>query len=287
MYLKARAKVNLTLNVLNKREDGYHNLESIFQKINLYDEMWIEKNNTESLTLESNIKNVAVEENIIYKAYVLLKKEFPNITGVKVKLNKKIPMQAGLAGGSTDCASFIIAINNIFNLNMSKEKIQLIASELGADVVPCLYNKAVKAQGIGEIITEINTNFKYYFVIVKPNISLSTKEMYAKLDSQKVNNLNNTENMINALKENNVIAISKKLFNSFEEIVKNEGKIINVKEDLIKNGAINSLLAGSGSCVFGIFKNRDLAKKAYESLKKQYEVYICTSYNSRRNSFGK
>ena len=287
MYLKARAKVNLTLNVLNKREDGYHNLESIFQKINLYDEMWVEKDNTDKLILESNIKNVTVEENIIYKAYVLLKNEFPNITGVKVKLNKKIPMQAGLAGGSTDCASFIIAMNDIFNLNMSKDKLKSIASKLGADVVPCMYNKAVKARGIGEIITEINTNFKYYFVIIKPNISLSTKEMYEKIDNKKVNNLNNTENMIKALKQNNVIAISNNLFNSFEEVTIDEEKIINAKNALISNGAINSLLAGSGSCVFGIFENKVLAKKAYDKLKNQYEVYICTSYNSRRKNFGK
>jgi len=163
IYLKARAKVNLTLDILNKREDGYHNLQSVFQKINLYDEMWVEKCEA-GFELNSNIQNVKLEDNIIYKAYRKIKKEYPNLGGVKLKLNKKIPMQAGLAGGSTDCASFILAVNKLFNLNMTKQKIELISCELGADVVPCLYNKAVKAEGIGEIITEIETSFKYYFV---------------------------------------------------------------------------------------------------------------------------
>ena len=285
IYLKARGKVNLTLNVLEKRLDGYHNLESVFQKINLYDELWVEKNNTGFLEIESNIENVKLEDNIIYKAYICLKDEFPVIKGIKVKLIKKIPMQAGLAGGSTDCASFILAVNKLYKLGLSKEKIELISSKLGADVVPCLYNKAVKAQGIGEIITEIETDYKYYFVIIKPKIALSTKEMYNKIDKLEINNINNTSNMIKALKEKNLIAIANNLYNSFEEVVKNENEILCAKEGLIKNGAINALLAGSGSCVFGIFKDKDLARRAYKNLKEKYEAYICTSYNSRRKSF--
>lgn len=285
IYLKARAKVNLTLNVLNKREDGYHNLESVFQKINLYDELWVEKSNTGFLELESNIKNIKLEDNIIYKAYMLLKKDFSNINGIKVKLNKQIPMQAGLAGGSTDCASFILAINKLYNLNMTKEKIEFISAKLGADVVPCLYNKAIKAEGIGEIITEIETDFKYYFVIIKPKLSLSTKKMYEKIDNEQLKNINNTVNMIKALKEKNLVSLANNLYNSFEEVTKKEKEIVFAKEDLIKNGAINALLAGSGSCVFGIFENKDLAKIAYKNLKEKYEAYICTSYNSRRNNF--
>ena len=285
IYLKARGKVNLTLNVLEKRLDGYHNLESVFQKINLYDELWVEKNNTGFLEIESNIENVKLEDNIIYKAYICLKDEFPVIKGIKVKLIKKIPMQAGLAGGSTDCASFILAVNKLYKLGLSKEKIELISSKLGADVVPCLYNKAVKAQGIGEVITEIETDYKYYFVIIKPKIALSTKEMYNKIDKLEINNINNTSNMIKALKEKNLIAIANNLYNSFEEVVKNENEILCAKEGLIKNGAINALLAGSGSCVFGIFKDKDLARRAYKNLKEKYEAYICTSYNSRRKSF--
>lgn len=285
IYLKARGKVNLTLNILNKREDGYHNLKSVFQKINLYDEIWIEKTDNNSFELDSNIQNVKLKDNIIYKAYILLKEEFPSIKGIKVKLNKKIPMQAGLAGGSTDCASFILGINKLFNLNMSKEKIELISAKLGADVVPCLYNRALKAQGIGEIVEEINTNFKYYFVIIKPQVAFSTKEMYEKIDNQKVKSLNTTDNMVVALENNNLNAISLNLYNSFEQVIQDSKEISKSKEDLIKNGAINCLMCGSGSCVFGIFENKEKAKKAYKNLKEKYDIFICTSYNTRRKSF--
>lgn len=285
IYLKARGKVNLTLNILNKREDGYHNLESVFQKINLYDEMWIEKTDNNVFQLDSNIQNVDLEDNIIYKAYMLLVEEFPSIKGIKVKLNKKIPMQAGLAGGSTDCASFILGVNKLFNLNITKEKIGLISAKLGADVVPCLYNRALKAQRIGEIIEEINTNFKYYFVIIKPQVSFSTKVMYEKIDSQEVKRTNTTNNTILALENNDLNSISLNLYNSFEEVVRNSKEISEVKEELMKNGAMNSLMSGSGSCVFGIFENKEKAKKAYINLKEKYEAFICTSYNSRRKSF--
>lgn len=285
IYLKARGKVNLTLNILNKRADGYHKLESVFQKINLYDEIWIEKTNNKSFELDSNIQNVKLEDNIIYKAYILLMEEFPSIKGIKVKLNKKIPMQAGLAGGSTDCSSFILGVNKLFNLNMSKEKIELISSKLGADVVPCLYNRALKAQGIGEIVEEINTNFKYYFVIIKPQVAFSTKEMYEKIDNQKVKCVHTTDNMVVGLENNNLNAISLNLYNSFEEVIHDSNEILNAKEELMKNGAMNCLMAGSGSCVFGIFANREKAKKAYINLKEKYDTFICTSYNSRRKSF--
>ena len=146
VYLKARAKINLSLEVLNKREDNYHNIKSIFQKINLYDEMYIEKNGINKFDLITNIDSLNSKENIIYKAYLKLKEKYDNITGVKVILNKRIPMQAGLGGGSTDCASFIIGINKLFDLRLSKLEMEAIGKSLGADVVPCFYNKAIKGE---------------------------------------------------------------------------------------------------------------------------------------------
>ena len=251
LYLKARAKVNLTLAVLGKKDDGYHNLDSIFQKINLYDEMWIEKIEEDKFILNSNIENVKMQDNIIYKAYYKLKQEKPKLGGVKVILKKNIPMQAGLAGGSTDCASFLITVNKLYNLKIKPKRLKEIAKSLGADVVPCMYNGAVLAKGIGENVKKINTHFKYYFVIVKPNFFCSTKEMYNKLDAKEIFQTPKSDEVIKALE---------------------------------KNGA-KALLAGSGSCVFGIFKEKQEAKNAYNNLKKFYKTYICTSYNLRRNSF--
>lgn len=277
IYTKARGKVNLTLQILDKREDGYHNLKSVFQKINLYDEIYIYKTNT--FELESNIENIKIEDNIIYKAYVKLKNRFKEISGVKVRLIKKIPMQAGLAGGSTDCASFILAMNKLFELNLSKRELVDFGKSLGADVVPCMYNKAVLAEGIGEIITKLNTNFKYYIVVIKPKLSCNTGEMYKKLDSIERNlKIDNTKNVIKSLETDDIELLSNNLYNDFEKVV--DAKPI--KDELIKNKALGTLLSGSGSCVFGIFKNKEEAKSAYKNLKNKYKTYICTSYNSLR-----
>ena len=281
IYIKARAKVNLGLSILEKRPDNYHNLESVFQKINLYDEMWVEKTNTDYIEIESNIKDVRLEENIIYKAYQKLKCKFPNIRGAKVLLNKKIPMQAGLAGGSTDCASFLIAMRKLYSLDISKEEFESIACSLGADVVPCLYSGAIKAEGIGEIITTLDSNLKYYLVIIKPTFFCSTKAMFEKLDNRECFGDIKITEIISALKEQDIYTLAKNLYNDFEEILKEENEIKNAKEMLMNNGALRTLLAGSGSCVFGIFENKEQAKNAYRNLKENYETYICSTYNKK------
>lgn len=280
IYTKARAKINLNLEILDKREDGYHNIESVFQKINLYDEICIKKVNTNRCDIQTNIEELNNKENIIYKAYLALKEKFSQITGVSVKINKKIPMQAGLAGGSTDCASFILAMNKLFNLNLSKNEIEEIGKKLGADVVPCLYNKAVKAEGIGDIITDINTNFKYYLLVINPNFSCNTKEMYQRLDEQKkLLSLYKSEKIILALENNNLDLLCDNIYNVFEDVVTNRNNIQNIKNELIINGAKASAMSGSGSSVFGIFENKEKAKLAYKTLKKKYKIFICTSYN--------
>lgn len=279
IYTKARAKINLNLEILNKRDDGYHNLKSIFQKINLYDELYIKKIDKNEFKLQTNVDSLNNSQNIIYKTYIKLKQKYPNITGIKVILNKKIPMQAGLGGGSTDCASFILCMNKLFHLGLSKIEMERIGKNLGADVVPCLYNGATFVQGIGDKITKINTNFKYYIVIIKPQISCNTKEMYDKFDRKnKVDEISKSEKIIEALKNNNVNAIAENLYNSFESVIE-ENTIFKIKNELIKNKAIGSSMTGSGSCVFGIFKNKEIAKSAYENLKNKYQTYICTSYN--------
>lgn len=282
MYTKARAKINLTLNILNKRPDNYHNLESIFQKINLYDELYIEKTYGETLELISNLENVKLEDNIIYKAYIMLKEQYKIINGIRVILNKKIPTEAGLAGGSTDCASFILAINKLYNLNMKEKELIDIGKKLGADVCPCYYNTAVKAEGIGDIITKINTVFKYYLLIIKPSISYSTKNMFNKIDqTSNLGKLQKSEPVIKALETNNIELLCNNLYNRFEDVIDEKNIISNLKTQLKNSGAIGTLMTGSGSCVFGIYKNKKQAKYAYEILKNKYDIYICTSYNKR------
>lgn len=283
IFVKARAKINLNLEVLNKREDGYHNIKSVFQKINLYDEMYITKTHDDKFNLQTNIKEINNSENIIYKAYKVLKEKFPQIDGVHITLNKRIPMQAGMGGGSTDCASFILSINKLFALQLTKQEIENISKKLGADVVPCLYNKAILAEGIGDIITPIKTNFKYYLVIVKPEVSCNTKEMYQKIDAEKHIEKDATNTIIEALESSNVKLFKDSLHNTFEDVIE-EAEIKEIKSEMMGNNAIASLMTGSGSCVYGIYEDKILAQKAYKQLKEKYKTYICMSYNSKREA---
>ena len=283
IYIKARAKVNLNLEILGKREDNYHNLESVFQKINLYDEIYIKKIQTDDFKLNINVKELETKENIIYKAYVKLKEQYKTITGIEVTVNKKIPMQAGMAGGSTDCAAFIIAMNKLFDLKLTKKEMESLGKSLGADVVPCFYNKAVKAEGIGDIITNIDTDFKYYMLIIKPKIACNTKEMFQKLDTEEdIQQLHTSENIIKALENKDISLLANNLYNVFEEVIQEKEIIQDIKKELIKNGALQALMTGSGSCVYGIFKDKQSAKDGYIALKDKYLTYICVSYNVKK-----
>lgn len=283
LYIKARAKINLNLLVLDKREDNYHNIKSVFQKINLYDEIFLKKINKNEFKMITNIGEINNEKNIIYKAYIKLKEKYKNITGVQVRLNKNIPMQAGMAGGSTDCAAFIVLMNRLFDLKLSKEDMLDLGKELGADVIPCFYNKAIIAEGIGDVITKLDTNFKYYIVVIKPEISCSTKDMYKKIDTKKIWQKDTTKEIVKALEKSNIEMLASNLYNAFEDVIDKKELIQSIKQQLINNGAISSLMTGSGSAVYGIFKDKDTAKTAYESLKYKYQTYICTSYNSKND----
>lgn len=283
IFIKARAKINLNLQVLEKRQDNYHNIESIFQKINIYDELFLSRNETNDLIINSNIKELENEDNIIYKAYVKLKEKYSQINGITVNLHKRIPMQAGMAGGSTDCVAFIVATNRLYNLNMNMEEFKIIGSSLGADVVPCFYNMAVKANGIGDKIEKINTDFLYYILIVKPPFSFSTKEMYDEIDNNvksRKSDFESLNNIVKALKSSNIELLANNLYNTFEEIVID--KIQDIKNELVNNGAVGTLMTGSGSAIFGLFKSKDDIRQAYKNLNNKYEIYLTTSYNSYR-----
>ena len=281
IYLKARAKINLTLNVLEKRPDNYHNIESVFQKISLYDELFIKKNDNDCLYLECNLKELENQSNILNKTFNALKKEFPQISGVNVKLVKHIPLQAGLGGGSTDCASFILGMNSLFNLNASEEKLVEIGKSLGADVVPCMYN-LVKSEGIGDIVTKLKSNLTYYILLMKPNYECNTRIMYEKLDSNpNLVQKYNTNDVINILKNGNITDLQGKLYNVFENVIEEKDELNKIKNDFLFSGAIDTLLSGAGSCIYGIYETKKDANKAFDYLKSKYncKIYKCISCN--------
>ncbi len=277
VYKKARAKVNLTLNVLAKREDGYHELETIFQKISLYDELRITKTNEhDNIKIYTNIEMLKGENNIIFKAYEILKTKFDKIGGVEVNLKKNIPMQAGLAGGSTDCGAFIEGMNQLFSLKLSKKEMLEIGVKLGADVPQSLYNTPVIARGIGEKIEKIKSNAKYHILVIKPEFTCNTKEMYDKLDKGNITKQEyNTNKMKQALQEGNAKEVAKNLYNVFELTIE---KAEEIKKEIIEVGAMGALMSGSGSTFFGIFENKEKAKKGFRELSKKYKTYYCLSY---------
>ena len=296
IYKKSRAKINLTLHILDKRPDGYHNLESVFQIVHLYDELFIEKTEDNHLTLICNVKELENENNIIYKAYHTLKQKHSGLPGVKVTLKKNIPSGAGLGGGSANCASFLTAMNQLFDLHYSKQDLINIGKTLGADVPPCLHNGALLAQGIGEILTPICTNMKYYIVLVKPDISFNTKLMYAKLDERK-NNVSKqhsathpvetktnflSHKAIQSLETNNMSSLCNNLYNNFEQTLAKDSEIFTIQHLLLEHGALCSSMTGSGSACFGIFDDKELSKKAYQSLKKTYQSFWSMPKNSEK-----
>ena len=275
MKRHAYAKINLNLIIKNKIEDGKHLLESVFHKISLCDDIEIEENVYDKCVLTCNIKELE-NDNLILKAYEMLKEEY-EIPGLDVKLTKRIPMQAGLGGGSSDVATFILMVNEYFDLKLTFEELNVIGKSLGSDVVPCYYDQPVLGEGIGNVITPIISNLDFNLVVIKPDLECSTGLMYKKLDEIKDRDIpDNTNQIIKSLNNNDLELLVNNLFNSFEEVVDCK----EIKKDLIDSGAMGALLCGSGSCVFGIYRNKKEAEAASKILSNKYLTHVCESINN-------
>ena len=276
MKRNAYAKINLNLIVKDKIEDGKHYLDSVFHKISLCDEIEIEENDLNKCVLTCNIKELE-SDNLILKAYEMLKKSY-KIKGLNVKLTKKIPMQAGLGGGSSDVATFILMVNDYFKLKMTKRALNRIGKELGSDVIPCYYDRPVHVTATGYLVSEIISNSEFNLIVIKPELDCNTGLMYKKLDELKNREIpNNSGYITKALFNNDLDLLVNNLFNSFEDVVDCK----EIKKDLIDSGAMGALLSGSGSCVFGIYKDEESALKANEVLKNKYLTFVCNSVNMK------
>lgn len=266
MFEKAYGKINLSLNIKGVREDGYHTLESIFLPINFYDELYITK--SDEMLFECNRKYIRFnEQNTIVKAIDLMKKEFNINDNFKVVLNKQIPMQAGLAGGSSDGAATIRILNKMYHLDLNEEKIKELCLKIGADVYFTYHHKPAFVSGIGDEIRFIDIKDDYYVLIVKPRKGVSTKECYKlmNMDSCYHPDISKLEEAL--INGNDIIQF---LGNSMEEAAISLLKDIeDIKKLLIENGAPFALMSGSGSSVFTISKDINLIKTIYESIKEK------------------
>lgn len=279
MKIKAHAKINLMLNIIGKRPDGYHEVDMIMQNIDFGDYIYVEKilngieiNGTGALAYD--------ETNLAYKAARL----FFDVTGIrggaKIYVEKNIPMCAGMAGGSTDAAAVLKGLNILYGKPLGKNVLLKISSRLGADVPFCIMGSTARAQGIGEIITPIEFFGKVHVVVVKPEVSVSTPEAYGSLNYDTMPHPD-TECGVSALMNGNRNTLYKLMGNSFEQSIFNRyPEIGEIKQRFINCGADGALMSGSGSTVFGIFEDEFKAKCAYEEFKKEYtDTFLTCTVN--------
>ncbi len=279
--LKARAKINLSLDVLGKREDGYHDVRMVMQTIGIYDRLIITKIPEDEIRIQSNL--FYLQNNLIYKAAKLLKDEFGFAGGVDVNLNKFIPVAAGMAGGSTDAASTLFGINKIYELGLSQNKLMELGVQIGADVPYCIMRGTALAEGIGEQLSRLKPVPHMWIVVAKPPINISTKLVYEQLDMNDILYHPNVDKMIQAINKESIEEIAANMGNVLERVTIPLYPIIDsIKNDMLSHGAINAMMSGSGPTVFGIFPNERTALncQAYLKLKKEAkQVYITETFN--------
>lgn len=272
--LNAYAKINLGLDVLRKREDGYHEVKMIMQTVDLYDVLKMETIEEDKIELKTNISSLETDEsNLVYKAIKLMKTEYNIQTGIRAELTKNIPIAAGMAGGSTDCAAAIKGMNQLFDLNLTEDKLRELGKRLGADVPYCIMGGTALAEGIGEILTPLKSIKGDYIVIAKPNISVSTKYVYDNLNLQERDNHPNIDYLIECIENDNKRELFSNMGNILESVTANKYGIINeIKKTLLEAGAINTLMSGSGPTVFAIFENAETAHLACNKVKELYTL---------------
>ena len=269
IVIKAMAKVNLGLDVLRRRENGYHDVKMVMQTVNLYDTLTLSKID-EGIVITTNTGELPLnEDNLIYKAAKLLLEYVDKKAGVSIHLDKQIPIAAGMAGGSTDAASTLLGINELYNLDLTKEELAEVGVKIGADVPYCIYGGTYLSEGIGEVLTKLPDAPDCYVVIAKSGIGVSTKYVYENLHIETVEKHPDIDGMIDAIKTGSLDGVTEKMENVLETVtIKRYPEIETMKKCLLENGAENALMSGSGPTVFGIFKEEKIAKQALSKLQK-------------------
>lgn len=285
--LKALAKINLGLDVVRRREDGYHEVRMVMQTIHLYDRLEMEKTATQGIELSTNLSYLPVNENnLVYRAGKLLMDEFGITEGIKVYLNKRIPVAAGMAGGSTDAAAMLYGMNELFELGLSREQLMERGVKIGADVPYCLMRGTALAEGIGEILTPLAPMVKCPVLIAKPAISVSTSFVYQNLKLDADTKHPDIDRLIRDIRKQDLGAIAGDMGNVLESVtIPNYPVIAQIKEQMMDSGAINAMMSGSGPTVFGLFEEEETAQAAYQKMKESglaKQVYLTTIYNNRR-----
>ena len=294
--LKALAKINLGLDVVRRREDGYHEVRMIMQTIHLYDRLDIKRTKEPGIQIQTNLSFLPVNENnLIYKAAKLLMDEFGIRDGVEIKMKKFIPVAAGMAGGSSDAAAVLFGVNKMFGLGLSKQELMERGVRLGADVPYCIMRGTALSEGIGEILTPLPPMPQCRVLIAKPSVSVSTKHVYENLNlpSLGAEAHPDIDAMRAAIEKKDLSGVVSQLGNVLETVTIPENPVIQtLKDKMMEMGADGSLMSGSGPTVFGLFTNQTAAQAAYEELRYgssqdlAKQVYLTSFYNRKGHADG-
>ena len=287
LELKALGKINLGLDVLGRRDNGYHDVRMVMQTVYLYDQIKIERTKEPGIQLSTNLFYLPVNENnLAYQAANLLMEEFQISEGVKITLDKHIPVAAGMAGGSSNAAAVLFGINQMFSLGLSQKELMERGVTLGADVPYCIIRGTVLAEGIGEILTPLPDMPKCYILIAKPPISVSTKMVYEKLDAHEIQEHPDIDGILHGLENQDLQQIASCMGNVLEKVTIEEYPVIEEIKSVMKdNGALNAMMSGSGPTVFGIYDDKQQAKNAASKIKELQlakQVYVTNIHNARR-----
>ncbi len=282
--VKAYAKINLGLDILRKRPDGYHDVYMIMQSLDLHDLITINKVKEEGIALRTNLSYLPInQDNLIYKAAALFLQTHGLREGLYIELEKNIPVAAGLAGGSSDAAATLIGLNKLYQTGMSLEQLQKLGVKLGADIPYCLMLGTALSEGIGEVLTPLPPMPTCSILLVKPDINVSTKYVYENLKLNESSIHPDIKAMTTALANKDIYGLTKNMDNLLQSVTVKEYPIISdIKDKMKELGALTSLMSGSGPTVFGIYQNRMMAKKAYSYFKKYRhfgkQVFLTTPY---------
>lgn len=281
--VRTPAKINLTLDIIGKRADGYHFIRSIMQAVSLYDEIKITYDGTsdaEDIIIKCNVESIPCDRrNLVYKAtkafFDYFNESIP--CGITIDIEKSIPQLAGLAGGSSDAAATFVALNELFDKKLSLDELSEIAVDVGADIPFCIHGGTMLAEGVGDILSPLPNLPECFFVIAKPdNVDISTPEAFAKFDSFDAPLTSQFDDFIASLTVSNLDDVSGLLFNALE-IAADCDEIKVLKDKMSENGALGVLMSGSGSAVYGIFDKKRTAQKCADELQQDYSfVTVCT-----------
>ena len=277
--LKPRAKINLGLDVVRKREDGYHEVRMIMQMINLYDKITMRRITESEIRVTTNLPYLPVnEDNLVYRAAKLLMDEFQVTEGVEIELQKYIPVAAGMAGGSSDAAAVMVGINRIFHLGLTKKQLMERGVKIGADVPFCIMRGTALAEGIGEVLTPLPAMPHCSLVIAKPKIHVSTKFVYGNLKANELKEHPDIDGQVQALREGSLEQLVAKMGNVLETVTIPAYPVIDeIKKTMLKNDAMGAMMSGSGPTVFGVFEREERAQEVCRLLKKEgaaKQVYL-------------